>query len=57
MKHGKAFSDGEIVKEYLMITAEDVAPQDKLSFSAISLSRNIVTDRAKDIGKWGGIGK
>jgi len=51
MKHGKAFSDGEIVKECLMIAAEDVAPQDKLSFSAISLSRNIVTDRAKDIGE------
>jgi len=56
MKHGKPFSDGEIVKKCLIIAAEELTPDNKSSFAAISflflisLTRNTVADRADNIG-------
>jgi len=50
MKHGKPFSDGEIVKKCLIIAAEESTPDHKSFFAAIPLTRNTVADRADNIG-------
>lgn len=49
-KAGKPFTDGQLVKECILTTVEEICP-DKLSlFNAISLSANTVARRTEDIG-------
>lgn len=47
---GKPFTDGEIVKEYILKTAEEICP-DKLNlFTSVSLSANTIARRTTDLG-------
>ena len=45
----KPYSDGELIKDAMLIAAELVAPEKKQAFANISLSRNTIADRIGDI--------
>jgi len=47
-KHGKSFSDGAVVKECILLAAEEMESENDMG--AISLSRPIVNERVEDLG-------
>ena len=49
-RHGLPFTAGEVVKDCMIIAAEELCPAEVLTLSKISLSRDIVASRTKDIG-------
>ena len=50
-KHCKPFSDGEYIRECLMVAAEDITPGKKEAFSRISITRNTVASRIVELGQ------
>jgi hypothetical protein len=49
-KHGRSFTDSELVKECVLAIAEEVCPEQKNIFENISLSARTCTRRTEDLG-------
>ncbi|PVD27787.1 hypothetical protein C0Q70_12960 [Pomacea canaliculata] len=47
----KPFSDGECVKKCLLAVVEELCPEKKNAFEAVSLSRTTIARRVEDMGK------
>uniref|UniRef100_A0A3B3TV26 SPIN-DOC-like zinc-finger domain-containing protein n=1 Tax=Poecilia latipinna TaxID=48699 RepID=A0A3B3TV26_9TELE len=48
-QHGKLFSDGDFIKQYLIKVTEIMCPEKVLDFNNVSLSRNTVVRRIEDL--------
>lgn len=48
-KHGKAFAEGEFIKDCVMKMAENICPEKKQEFANICLARNTVARRIEEI--------
>lgn len=49
-KAGKPFTDGQLVKDCILVSVEEICPDKRSLFNAISLSANTVARRTEDLG-------
>ena len=47
----KPFSEGNFIKKYMLMAAEDICPEKRQAFANISLSRNTVADRINELSE------
>lgn len=51
VRASKPFTDGEFIKDCLLSAAEIMCPEQKEAFADISLTRNTVAQRVKDMAE------